>query len=312
MDVVLNRNIVNSDSYELKIISQDEISKGKNLKKYKIDNENVIGVYENEPFLIQFVNKTWNRVALKLSIDGTNIIDGSLANTIPEGNMWIVQPYGTLELKAFPETNKGGAQFIFGKPEDSVAVNTHGVKSGIGYIAVAVFVENNSQPIMWNNPCVPNGQVSIPLDITWTTGTTFIPNTTITYPATITHPITTNTINTLETLETLSKGQKGEQQIYNVNSCCAIPGPAVGAGEYVNQEITKVAGLTNPILGTILTIKYEWWVSLRSKIRKMKNVNANPAFPGDQAVTKMIDLKTTPRKKKNKSFDKYPELNRFD
>lgn len=108
----------------------------------------------------------------------------------------------------------------------------------------------------------------------------------------------------------------------NIQSQCAInnsevtlssASPAIGAGEYADQEITKVAGLNKPKLAETIVVRYEWWTSLRSKIRASKIVSTNPAFPGDRQVTKMIDLKSTPRKKKNKisKETKYPELTRF-
>lgn len=141
-------------NYELKIISQDEVSKGKALKQYDINDEKIIGVYENENFAISFKNNTWNKVSVKLSLDGTDIISGKLADTSEVGEMWVVNPYSTLELIAYPETNKGGAAFIFGKTEDSVAVNTHGVKTGIGYIAACVFVEGVKTMVMGFFACL--------------------------------------------------------------------------------------------------------------------------------------------------------------
>lgn len=280
-------NGVDVQSYELKIISQDEISKGKVLKQYDVNGEKVVGCYENEPFTIMFVNKSWNKVQVKFSIDGTDVLTGKLADTSKIGKMWVVQPYGTLELKAFPETNKGGAEFIFGQTKDSVAVNTHGVKTGIGYIAAAVFIE---EPIVnMNYYPYTLGQINvIPID----------------YPNTYLGG--TGTFNTI--------CEQNEYSVFSSNSAITKSAAAVGAGDYVAQEVVETAGLSKPILSSILTVKYEWWTSLRSKIRQQKEVINNPAFPGDKPVTKMIDLKETPRKVKSKKItkvEKYPELNRF-
>lgn len=308
--------VLASNNYELKIISCDEISNGKVLKQYDLNGEKVIGVYENEPFLIQVKNKTWSKIAVKISIDGTDIVDGSLADTTISGDMWIINAYGTLELKCYPETNKGGSQFVFGKIEDSVAANTHGVKTGIGYLACAIFIEEVQNSGTWITNW-PSQQISIPMQqVTWTN------NTAIPFYGSqlggVTIGASNITINSSTSMGVYSaKTLENFEAMSSADTCdvsCTVNGPAVGAGEYVNQEITKVAGLNKPILATCLTIKYEWWTSLRSKIRTLKQKSINPAFPGDQQVEKMIDLKSTPRKKKGKKVSndvKYPELTRF-
>jgi len=295
---------IQSNQYEFKIISRDEISNGKVLKQYDINNEKVIGVYENEPFMIQFKNNSWNRVQVKFSIDGTDILTGKLADTSVTSEMWVCEAYSTLELKAFPETNKGGAEFIFGKVKDSVAVNTHGVQTGIGYIAVAVYVEESINQDIFRS-LLSNQETIYNAKPYWQYN-----NHTYTYGGS----------------GGSSFGNSGIS--YNIGSLCASSSPdvvitnsvtnsvpAVGAGEYVAQEIVKTAGLKQPKLFTTMSIKYEWWTSLRSKIRQTNNKPINPAFPGDHQEVKMLDLKKTPRKRKsraeNKAENKYPELNRF-
>ena len=310
--------VLTMNNYELSIISQDEVSKGKALKQYDLNGEKVVGCYENEPFLIQFKNKTWNRVAVRISVDGTDVCTGNLADTSAIGEMWIVAAYGTLELKCWPETNKGGSEFVFGKTEDSVAVNTHGVKTGIGYVACAIFTEEVQNNGTWISNW-PSNTISIPLQqVTWANNTAT--NTSINFPSY--NGISINSagniginsaVGGIYSAQTL--GNYGAMQVSDVcEASCSVSSPAVGAGEYVDQEITKVAGLNKPILATTICIKYEWWVSLRSKIRQNNNKTNNPAFPGDNQVEKMIDLKNTPRKKKGKKVSnevKYPELNRF-
>ena len=280
-------------NYELKIISMDEISKNKALKQYDVNGEKVVGCYENEAFMLRFKNNTWNKISVKFSIDGTDVLSGQLADTSEVGQMFMVGPYETLDLKCWPETNKGGSEFVFGKPEDSVAVNTHGIKSGIGYVAAAIFIEK-VEVGQWIGNVNTFQKITFPhTEITWTTPT-FTPP----------YDITCNSGTTINS--------SSDMAVYSSNSV-SCSSPAVGAGEYVSQEIIKTAGLNKPILNEIISIKYEWWTSLRSKIRQLKEILINPAFPGDNQTVKMIDLKSTPRKKKNKVSKevKYPELNRF-
>jgi len=297
--------ILTSNNYELNIISRDEIANGKTLKQYNLNNEKVVGVYPGENFIIQFKNNTWNRVGVRISIDGTDILKGGLADTNVNGEMFICQPYGKLELKGYPETNKGGSEFVFGKIEDSVAINTHGIKTGIGYVACAIFVEEVQNSGGWINTW-PNTTITSPkTDITWIPATIYTNNTGGTYSS--------NSIpfNSEININSMTSAPTAQNVFTATTNSCDL---AVGAGEYVNQEITKVAGLNKPILGTTISIRYKWWVALRSEIRQINNVTVNPAFPGDQQVVKMIDLKNTPRKKKGKKVKsdvKYPELSRF-
>ncbi len=141
----------NLQSYELNIISGEKDTKGKKLKKYNVNGTDLLGVYENESFELEFKNNSWKKVQVRISIDGTDIITGKEADLKHAGEMWLVGPYSSITLKAWPETTKGGASFIFGKAEDSVAEHTHGNMDSRGIISAAVFVEQevNYKPYDW-------------------------------------------------------------------------------------------------------------------------------------------------------------------
>ncbi len=238
--------------YDLEIISAD------NDKKYKthdIDGLNTIGVYENEPFKIRFRNNTAHKVQVRVSVDGTDILTGDEAHTRTDGQMWVVGGYDILELKAWPEDNNGGAEFLFGKEQNSVAANTHGNMLGKGLIAVAVFEE--TQQCYYRNPAALFSKDSYIMGFS---------------------------------SNLLRSNVRSSDASYSSDSLSLEEGPAVGAGDYQEQKITKTAGLRNPKLSDTITVKYEWWLELRSKLR---NVPQTPtAFPGDK---KNIDLKSTPR-----------------
>jgi hypothetical protein len=223
---------MNFDNYRLDIINKFE---NKKYQKHNIEEQETIGVYEDEPFEIVLRNNTYERIQVRFSIDGTDILTGELANTDTSGKMWLVEPYGSITLSAWPETNEGGAKFIFTDCSNSVAANTHKNILGKGFIAAAVFKQD--KPI-----------------------------------------------------------KKLEQ---NTKGILRIKSFGVGAGEYIDQKIVKTAGLTNPVLDEILTIKYESWSSLRYKLR----TGPNP-FPGD--LERNINLTNVPKiikKKEPKYFD---------
>jgi hypothetical protein len=101
-------------SFELDIISRDADNNGDVFQSYDVDGQRTIGVGKKEPFAIRFKNNTWNRVQVRLSVDGTDILTGKKASTNPKGKMWVVEANDTLEIEAWPENNKGGARFVFG------------------------------------------------------------------------------------------------------------------------------------------------------------------------------------------------------
>lgn len=293
-----------SAEYTLDIVSLDKNIEGKPLKKYAIENTDFIGVYENEPFEIVFKNNTHKKVQIVISVDGTDILSGKLASTEPEAKMLLVNSYSTLNLQAWPETNSGGARFVFTNTDNSVAANTHGNLSSKGIIAVAVFEEGHvpSYNIWGNHPhpsAVGSGQL-------YGSGGLYSNN--------LDKSFSNYSYNTDQKIN-LDSGQYSSDQInlmsesdsrarnpkYNKIEQSA----SVGAGEYVPQTLTTVAGLTQPKLATTIRVKYEWWNSLRSKLRKLvakPESQSTNGFPGDK---KNIDLAQTPRIKSSAKRQEY-------
>lgn len=294
-----------NENYELRIISKDQGSSGKVLKKYIIDGQETVGVEENEPFEIEFKNKTWSKLQIRLSVDGTDISTGALASTSPEGEMFLCEPYGTVRLKAWPESSKGGAEFLFSKVEDSVAANTHGNISGKGIIAAAIFVEGYSVyavPTAYGGITLAGGNHGYVFNSTIGSNSLSL--------GSRKSMIRSNSLG-----EEKTKGGIARACMDSMDMGCELSEEslAVGAGNYVDQKIVKVAGLVKPILSTTISVKYESWNSLRSKVRALQKsvVNvSNPAFPGDVPLeVKMIDLKNTPKGRKKPA--RTPDLQRF-
>jgi hypothetical protein len=284
-----------SEDYILDIVSLDKNIEGKPLKKYAIENTDFIGVYENEPFEIVFKNNTHKKVQVIISVDGTDVLSGKLASTEPNARMLLVNSYGSLKLQAWPETNSGGARFVFTNTDNSVASNTHGNLSSKGIIAVAVFEEGYvpSYNIWGNHPhpsAVGSGQL-------YGSGGLYSNN--------LDKSFSNYSYNTDQKIN-LDSGQYSSNQINLISesdSRASNPkynkieqSASVGAGEYVQQTLTTVAGLTQPKLATTIRVKYEWWSSLRSKLRKIgveqTGLQSTNGFPGDK---KNIDLAKTPR-----------------
>lgn len=260
-------------NYELNVVSNHPQFIEKTLKKYSVDGIDTVGVWGNEEFSIVFKNNTWSKVQIKLSLGGTDILTGSLADTKSNGKMWVVNPQGTLKLQAWPETHKGGAKFIFTDLENSVSAHTHGNLTSNDIIAAAVYTENYVYPKLSCCSCT-----NIFCNCGWHTGLSDLYDTTfIKYGTTV----ATNSTNYSASVSSDSKSLQSTASI--------------GAGQYVNQNISNVAGLIEPRLSEILNIKYMWADDLASKLNSYNKLSYG--FPGDEPI---MSLGNTPRISDNK------------
>ncbi len=267
-----------SKYYTLEIISQHPTYRNRPLKKYVIDGVDTIGAWGDEPFEIKFKNNSGNRVQVKVSVDGTDVLSGDPATTDPDSQMWLVNAYGTLQLKAWPESKNGGAAFVFTSAENSVALHARGDISDRGIIAVAVFGEGYVEPVRLNYKYNSYDRTRRRL------------------------------VDKSICRDTKCADSRGFDEISDCDSESFDLDEgrlssdfkslaSVGAGSYVSQNITYAKGLTKPKLATTLRVKYVWWDELKTKLESMGYANTNSdqtGFPGD-AQKKMINLKGTPR-----------------
>lgn len=270
---------MSTSNYTLEIVSHHPQFKNKNLRQYYVDGINTVGAWGDEPFEIRFRNNTFQKLQVKLSLDGTDILTGAPATTDANKNMWVVNGYGTLTLKAWPETNNGGASFIFTSTNNSVAAHTHGDMSSRGIIAAAVYVEGHVQTVCFPRiePYYHNWDLAYP---NYIGGATFSSNSTSSGNYDLSEPIVaSNSINT-----------NFNREVKSLESLASV-----GAGQHVDQKITYVNGLIKPTFTETIRVKYLWWDELQSKLRE-NNVPAPHAsgFPGDKNQN-IMSLGNTPR-----------------
>lgn len=296
-------------NYELNVISHHKDFNGKSLKQYYVEGVNTIGAYGDEPFSIVFKNNTYQKVQVKISLDGTDILTGELASTKVSNKMWVVNGYSSLTLQAFSETDNGGAGFVFTSANNSVAVHTHGDLSSRGIIAAAVYTEGHVEPIKINPwPIVVDhhhhyyGRRSTSTYPIWggMWSSSIIPA----------QGIINNTGNlngqmSVQNNCTFSASAAGESYLCNEISD-SDPGPAaagtrsleslasVGAGQYTDQKINYVTGLIKPVLAETVRVRYMWYDDLVKALRANNVPAAQPSgFPGDKS--RGINLGKTPR-----------------
>lgn len=299
---------MSTPNYTLEIVSHHPKFNNKSLRKYYVDGIETVGVWGDEPFEIRFKNNTWQKVQVKITLDGTDILTGKPGDTQVSKDMWVVNGYGTLNLKAWPETNNGGAAFVFTSANNSVAAHTHGDLSSRGVIAAAVFVEGHIEPIRFNtiypiyethhhhhhyrSKGIGGGYYGgssggILGGMTYSTNT----------GGSIGGTLSSNTItcNNVQPAAASASSDCYFNEVSDSDSRGLDSLVSVGAGSHVDQKIVEVAGLIKPIFTETVRVKYMWWDDLNAKLRTETSAQPQPSgFPGDRN-RKNIDLKGTPR-----------------
>jgi len=284
---------------------------GKNYRQYNINGENLIGVQKNEPFEIHFKNNTYQKIQVRFSVDGVDVVTGENASTKPTGKMWLVYPHSSMSLKAWAETDQGGSAFVFTDPEKGVTTNIGVSKAGIGLIAAAVYVETAPTYNIYNG----NGN-GIWQTSGWVgslgSGAQFYGSAGVATNS-LRGGINKSVEYSSSDIKVLSPSdaRKKRPGLYADVTKGSDPVPmvaatmdsmdvadysiAVGAGEFTAQGISHETGLTKPVLNEIVQIRYLSWSKLEKLIAK-----AAPkpnAFPGDKPE-KRINLAKVPKVKK--------------
>lgn len=293
---------MSNQNYTLDIVSHHPQFAHKTLRKYYVEGIETIGAWGDEPFEIRFKNNTWQKVQVKISVDGTDVLSGKPADTELSKDMWVVNGYATLTIKAWPENNNGGAGFVFTSASNGVATHTHGDMSSRGIIAAAVFVEGHVEPIKYIPPVViDHHHYHYPEPYYKSSGPIWIYNTTDNTASSNHAHGTRRSRQTLSdsrisgSMDSMTYNSVDVDNVSEINTSASLEKlVAVGAGQHVDQKITYVAGLIKPQFTETVRVKYLWWDDLVEKLRTQSKVTAQPSgFPADKK--KNIDLKSTPR-----------------
>jgi hypothetical protein len=260
--------------FTLDVISHHPEFEGKTLRKYNLDGIDTIGAYGDERFTVRFSNNSNEDVQVRLSLDGTDIYTGKLANLDVNHDMFVVRAHKTLNLKAWRETNNGGAAFVFTSEDKSVSLHTHGDVSHKGIIAAAVYVEQDRTK-------------------TYTSSVRRA-----VYPKSY-YTLTSNSIGGsmasggASAIMGSSISDRSESFSENVMDGLIPASASVGAGEYTEQKLTTVQGLNKPVLNTVVRLRYMWFDNLVEKLKTQRPQDIHQSgFPGAKSFA---DLSNVPR-----------------
>jgi hypothetical protein len=93
-------------------------------------------------------NNTDSRLECVLSVDGLDVLDGKTASYGKRG--YLVDPRGDLEVDGFRQSTDTVAAFRFGSVRGSYANQKHGDTRNVGVIGLAIFNEQGTHPVPFN------------------------------------------------------------------------------------------------------------------------------------------------------------------
>lgn len=292
---------MSNQNYELNVVSDHPEFKGRTLKKYNVQGQDYVGAYGQENFSIIFKNNTFGTVQVKLSLDGTDILTGESSDSLTTGQMWVVKPLSSLKLKAWPETTKGGASFVFTSTDNSVAAHTHGNLNSKGIISAVVYTEGYREPI--NIHSLPWYYRPYPLhywNYTYNTQPYWHNNTLISPTVYDYSTCSYNSDATLTSNNTTTNTSLINTSLPNTTA-------AIGAGEYVEQKISNEKGLTQPLHSATIQVRYNWWNELKEELVKY-NIGVDGMPVEDNPI---MNLGSTPRPNRHPVENKPIEYKRF-
>lgn len=119
---------------------------GTPLQEYAARGARYIEALKGREYSIRLRNRTGERVAVALSVDGLNSIDAR-TTTAAEARKWILGPYQTIILDGWQTSSSTARRFFFTSEEQSYGAWL-GKKRNLGLISAAVFRENRPVAIL--------------------------------------------------------------------------------------------------------------------------------------------------------------------
>lgn len=286
------------NDFELEVISKHPDFNGRPLRKYAVEGINTIGCWGDEPFEVHFHNKSIEDVQVRISLDGTDILTGKAASLEVNHDMWVVRAGKTLHLKAWAETSQGGARFVFTSGDKSVALHAHGDVSHKGIISAAVFTERDRP--------TPPRHVYRPRRVAYYQGSGGIKGGSVSsiggiYTNNSAMPAAAGSPTPDAVMESFGGDLHREISDDGMNLTKSLKKEAsVGAGEQVSQRTVTVKGLDNPILNSIVRVRYMWYDDLvvlvkKASIQRMEDPHPT-GFPAEK-IRSFADLSNVPRVK---------------
>src|SRR5882672_6149797 len=125
--------------------SMEILIDGAPLQEYAGRGTSYVEAVKGREYSVRLRNRTGERVAIALSVDGLNSIDARTTSA-SEARKWILEPYGTITLDGWQTSSSTARRFIF-TTEDQSYGSWLGRTKNLGLVAAAVFRQKRGIPI---------------------------------------------------------------------------------------------------------------------------------------------------------------------
>jgi hypothetical protein len=125
--------------------SMEILVDGTPLQEYAARGTRYVEALKGREYSVRLRNRTGERVAIALSVDGLNSIDARTTSAI-EARKWVLGPYETITLDGWQTSTATARRFVFTTEERSYGAWLGRTKN-LGLVAAAVFREKRPQPV---------------------------------------------------------------------------------------------------------------------------------------------------------------------
>lgn len=125
--------------------SMEVLVEGVPLREYAARGTRYVEALEGREYSVRLGNRTGERIAVALSVDGLNVVDAK-TTTAREGSKWILDPWETIILDGW-QTGSGTARRFFFTTEDRSYGAWLGRTRDLGVVTAAVFRERYPHPL---------------------------------------------------------------------------------------------------------------------------------------------------------------------
>ena len=135
--------------YQGKMVNSISLAAGKISFSVVNDNNQELPLYRDgqnyylsgkngQSYQLKYENHTDNTYEVVASVDGMDVLNGSIASRNNSG--YVLHPHSTLQIEGFRKSDSAVASFTFSSPEDAYATNSdHGSIQNTGIIGTAIY-----------------------------------------------------------------------------------------------------------------------------------------------------------------------------
>jgi hypothetical protein len=124
--------------------SMEILVNGVPLEEHSARGSTYVEALENREYVVRLRNRSPERIAVALSIDGLNSIDAKTTDA-RTASKWIIEPYGTIAISGWQTASSTARHFFFTTERDSYGAWL-GRSENLGIVSAAFFRERRRRP----------------------------------------------------------------------------------------------------------------------------------------------------------------------